>query len=132
MSIATPTLPASSSKLIVFAHSRCGSVSPPSTKRMTLWTSTPWLMPLFDQMFAVTASQSSRKNVNEPWSWWACDWSYLPATIASHAASVVPARAREEARRRLERVDQVAGASSVGAVGQQVARKLKRSVIASG
>src|SRR6185295_17172610 len=45
-------------------------------------------MPLCDQMLLVTESQSFLKKVNEPCSWWACDWSYLPATNASQAADV--------------------------------------------
>ena len=46
-------------------------------------------MPLWLQMFAVTASQSPENRVNEPWSWWAWLSLYGPATIASHIASRV-------------------------------------------
>src|SRR4029079_6696856 len=58
------------------------------SKRMTLLTSTSWWMPLCDQMLLVTASQSFLKKVNAPCSWWACDWSYLPATKAIQLALV--------------------------------------------
>src|SRR5262245_60241532 len=67
----------------------CGMIEPLlRSKRITLWTSTSWWMPLCDQMLLVTASQSFLKKVNDPWSWCACDWSYWPATNAIQAASV--------------------------------------------
>lgn len=45
----------------------CGMTDPLArSKRMTLCTPTSWLMPLCDQMFCVTASQSPRNDVNEP------------------------------------------------------------------
>ena len=53
----------------------CAMAAPSASKRRPLCTSTSWWMPLWDQTLAVTASQSPRKNVKEPWSWCACDWS---------------------------------------------------------
>src|SRR6185295_3550505 len=67
----------------------CGMDAPLlRSKRITLLTSTSWWMPLCDQMLLVTDSQSFLKKVNDPCSWCACDWSYLPATIAIQAAEL--------------------------------------------
>src|SRR6185295_16943406 len=45
----------------------CGMMTPLlRSKRITLFTSTSWWMPLCDQMLLVTESQSFLKKVNEP------------------------------------------------------------------